>query len=275
MNSPTRHNTHAPVATRRERRRSRFVLVGGVLGLTGSVTVVLADVAGWALADEHNPVRETISRLSVGDRSWIQDVGLNAFAAGLVGIALGVLAGGEKTLRERAGAAGLGVLALDIVALSELSRFDDTSHQFGVIHDAAVLVLYLLFAATAWLLARPLARRARGMTRRSTGLGVLWLVGGPLYRFVTRPSTDGLWERFLAMVLVSWVVLASASLLGWRRRASGRRVRTERPTASSEPLVIRAMTRRHGARRGQMVLAASGPRPVSRRPSDRASSTIM
>ncbi|MEL6383500.1 MAG: hypothetical protein AAFQ89_13825 [Cyanobacteria bacterium J06626_18] len=46
------------------------------------------NLIGAVVVDEHNLIRETISALAIEKFAWIQDMGLDFFAAGLIACAI-------------------------------------------------------------------------------------------------------------------------------------------------------------------------------------------
>ena len=70
---------------------SRWLLICGAIGLFGCISVVVTDIIGTLVVDGYNPIKQTISALAITEKSWIQDMGLNLFAASFVACGIGLL----------------------------------------------------------------------------------------------------------------------------------------------------------------------------------------
>lgn len=66
-----------------------------LIGFFGCLSVIAGDIIGIALHEKHDPISDTISMLAIGKYGWIQDWGLDIFAAGYLAIATGLFFGKE------------------------------------------------------------------------------------------------------------------------------------------------------------------------------------
>ncbi|KAI9132270.1 hypothetical protein [Acaryochloris sp. CCMEE 5410] len=76
----------------RQRQSSKLSLICGFVGLVGCFAALLTDIIGTIVVQKHNPISETISSLAIGKAAWIQDSGLDLFAAGLIACAIALYA---------------------------------------------------------------------------------------------------------------------------------------------------------------------------------------
>lgn len=197
--------------------RSSLLLISGVIGVLGSFAVVAANIIGILLVEQHNPISETISKLAIGDYAWIQDLGLDLFAISLFAIAIGLFKWSVGGWRWQTGAFLLILLCFDILVIAEHNQYAGQDNSGANIHIHAVYVLGLLVALAALLLGFDLRRISRNWSRFSIGLSIVWTVLGPIF-FVVPTSWNGAYERFVALIMVTWVVALSGLLI---QRGSG------------------------------------------------------
>lgn len=185
--------------------------------MLGSFAVVAANIIGILLVEQHNPISETISKLAIGDYAWIQDLGLDLFAISLFAIAIGLFKWSVGGWRWQTGAFLLILLCFDILVIAEHNQYAGQDNSGANIHIHAVYVLGLLVALAALLLGFDLRRISRNWSRFSIGLSIVWTVLGPIF-FVVPTSWNGAYERFVALIMVTWVVALSGLLI---QRGSG------------------------------------------------------
>lgn len=185
--------------------------------MLGSFAVVAANIIGILLVEQHNPISETISKLAIGDYAWIQDIGLDLFAISLFAIAIGLFKWSVGGWRWQTGAFLLILLCFDIFVIAEHNQYAGQDNSGANIHIHAVYVLGLLVALASLLLGFDLRRISRNWSRFSIGLSIVWTVLGPIF-FIVPTSWNGAYERFVALIMVTWVVALSGLLI---QRGSG------------------------------------------------------
>ena len=205
-------------ATRNSNANTRLLLGYGLVGWSGWVSVLVADVVGILLVERHNPIRETISRLAVGRYAWIQDLGLDLFAVGVAACAIGLFSWRRGGTAWRTGLVGLLLLAADLVLIAEYNQYAGQGNRDGAIHTFAVYCLYGLFAISTLLLSSGLRRAGTDWRRFDLGIFIAWTVLAP-FLFLVPTAWDGAYERFLGLILLAWFAGISALLI--RRRGRG------------------------------------------------------
>lgn len=185
-------------------------VVLGIVTLLACCLVLLSDVVGSAMVGKHNPISETISKLAIGKYAWIQDYGLNAFAAGIVCVATGLWWWGNPRWRWRIGIGALLLTASDVLMISEYDQYAGFDGFGGRVHMACVYVLYATVATAAILLGLELAKVHSRYKTLSLVFAGLWITGCPLFLFAAPTSIDGAIERLLAVLLTLWI-----GMLGW------------------------------------------------------------
>lgn len=198
---------------------SRLRIGGAVIGLVGCVSVALADLLGILFVERHDPISETISTLAIGRYAWIQDLGIDLFAAGVIAVAVALYAWRAGGATWKIGCGLLLVLAVDLVLIAEHNQYAARPSREGAsIHIYLVIALYVLFALVAFLLARDLDRRS--WRRFNLIAGAAWTVLAPLL-FVVPTAWDGAYERALSLILLGWFAGVCWTLLR-RAPSSGR-----------------------------------------------------
>lgn len=197
--------------------RSRLLLGCGVVGVLGALAVVLGDLVGIALVEQHDPIRETISALAIGEHAWIQDLGIDLLAVGVVACAVGLYLWRAGGAAWRAGLLLLVLLGIDLVLIAEHNQYAGRPGTPGAaIHIYLVYALYGLVAFASLLLAPGLERAGRVWRRSGLAFFVSWSVLAPVF-FVVPTAWDGAYERLLGALLVAWI-----AALAWLLVRAGR-----------------------------------------------------
>ena len=102
-----------------------------MIGLFGCISVVLTDIIGTLVVDGYNPIKQTISTLAINEKAWIQDIGLNLFAASFAACGLGFwIMDLRSGPRGKVGSTLLFLLAIDILVISERDTYGDLSSRW-------------------------------------------------------------------------------------------------------------------------------------------------
>lgn len=198
--------------------KSKLFLICGLLGLFGCISAVATNLIGSAVVNSHNPISETISNLAITEYAWIQDSGLDLFALGLVACAVGLYAWQLGDIKWTIGNLMLGLLGVDVWLIAEHNKYAGREDVSGMaIHIYCVYVLGILFTLLTLLMAFGLRKVSRSWYRFSLGISIIWTILAPIFFFV--PNTwDGAYERFIALIMVTWVAGMSWLLIQRGRR---------------------------------------------------------
>ena len=82
-----------------DKSSNKLSLVCGIIGIFGCISVIIADIIGIIVVEKHNPISETISALAITKSAWIQDTGLNLYAAAMIACAIGLYTWNLEGLR--------------------------------------------------------------------------------------------------------------------------------------------------------------------------------
>ena len=198
---------------------TKLLLTCGLIGLFGCVSVVATDFIGIAAVDGYNPISQTISALAITEKAWIQDTGLNLFAASLAACAIGLLSMNLGSWKWKVGASGLLLLAIDVLLISEHDKYAGREGVGASIHIYCVYALGILFTLTPALLSIGLQKIGHGWQRFSLWTAICWAVLSPVFFFVPN-GWNGAYERFISLVMITWVSLISWLLV---QKGLGRR----------------------------------------------------
>ena len=186
--------------------------VTGGLALAGCAAVAIANIIGSIIVDGHNWITDTISYLAEGRYAWIQDAGLVVFAAGVIGLAVGLWRLNLGGFGWRAGAACLVLMGVDIAMIALRNEYGERTPNGIVVHSELVWALGGLFGLALLLLARGLGRVGPGWRRGTIAAALIWLVLAPPF-FLIPTGFDGLYERALALLVIGWIVPVAVLLL--------------------------------------------------------------
>jgi hypothetical protein len=193
-------------------KQQSLLRICGVIGLLGCFGAIAANIVGIILVEQHNPISETISKLAIGKYAWIQDLGLDLFAATILATAIGLYTLRLESIRWKIGTALLVLLSIDVVLIAEHNQYAGRAGVGASIHIQCVYALGLLFALATFLLAFGLRKVSRTWYRFSLGTSILWTVLGPIFFWV--PTLwDGAFERFVALIMVTWFAAISWLLI--------------------------------------------------------------
>jgi hypothetical membrane protein len=165
------------------------------------VSILIADF----IVPDHDWIADTISDLGAGEYEFIVDIGLYAYSASLVSIALLCahvhLGGWTWSL----GIVGFALLGLIVFLVGARNEYGDNDNEGVVIHIYLVYALGLLMAVLPVALTGGAARADAIYRKLLIGYAVLWTVSAPFFFFLP-DSIDGIYERYLGLISVATVV---------------------------------------------------------------------
>lgn len=182
-----------------------------------AISILIADF----VVPEHDWISDTISDLGAGRFEFIVDIGIYAFSASLISIAL--LAAHIHLGRWpwSVGVVGFAALGLIVFLIGARNEYGDSDSDGVVIHIYLVYALGFLFAALPLAMAHDTDRIGHGNARLLTGLSALWTLSAPIFFFLP-DSIDGTYERYLGLIAFA-ITISMASIFIRRARALQRR----------------------------------------------------
>jgi hypothetical protein len=152
----------------------------------------------------HDWIADTISDLGAGRYEFIVDIGIYAFSASLLAIALlsaHLHLGGPAW---SVGTVSLGLLALIVFLIGARNEYGDDDAEGVVIHVYLVYVLGLLMAAVPWLMSAGARKIAPIYGPMLIVISIVWTISAPVF-FYLPDTIDGAYERYLGVIAFTMV----------------------------------------------------------------------
>lgn len=183
----------------------------GIIGIFGCFSVLITDILGIALHEEHNPIRNTISMLAIGKYGWIQDSGLDLLAVGFVAIAFGLYTWKNTGTRWILSLIILILIALDLVLIAEHNQY--AGRPGYTIHRKLVYCLAVFFPVLLFMISSDLKAIKPVLKKISRWIAVLWLVMAPLMPLIP-DNLNGAYERLTGFLIILWLCILSYHVYG-------------------------------------------------------------
>ncbi|WP_424928015.1 DUF998 domain-containing protein [Amaricoccus tamworthensis] len=175
-----------------------------------AVSILIADI----VVPDHDWIDDTISDLGAGRYEFIVDIGLYAFSAALIGLAVSAA---HVHLGNRGWSVGIVALVLFgllVFLIGARNEYGDADSDGWVIHVYLVYALGVALAVICFAMARGAGRASPRYRTVLIASGVVWVVSAPVFFFLPT-DVDGLYERYLGAV--SFVPVLTLAHLFYRR----------------------------------------------------------
>jgi hypothetical membrane protein len=169
-----------------------YAIIGCVIF---GISILIADV----VVPDHDWISDTISDLGAGRYEFIVDIGIYAFSASLIAVALLAAHVHLGGWRWSFGLIGFAVLGLIVFLVGARNEYGDQDRDGVVIHVYLVYALGLLLAVLPWAMAEGADRVSSIQGPVLRGLSVLWTLSAPVFFFLP-DSIDGIYERYLGLI---------------------------------------------------------------------------
>lgn len=201
-----------------DRDYDRISYFAGLLGLFATLIAIIGNLAILFFLGDPGFFKTTISDMAAGPHDWILDYSLYVLCVAILAIA-GVLYRNEEYKWDwKIGCFLLGGVSVLIFFIGYYEQYGDGDPGGVVIHSTLVRALWIAFGAVALLMTRGLGQIRKNWGRLSAGFGIAWLISAPIFMIIPT-SWDGLYERFVGMLILAWIVLISIYLM----KSGGRR----------------------------------------------------
>lgn len=180
----------------------------GYFTILGCAVLVLSILIADFVVPDHDWIADTISDLGAGRFEFIVDIGIYAFSASVIAVALlsaHVHLGGTGW---SFGVVGLTVLGLIIFLVGARNEYGDNDSDGVVIHVYLVYALGVLFASVPLAMAKGAGRAGKGYAWLLVALALLWMISAPVFFFMP-DEIDGIYERYLGVIAVAIVITLS------------------------------------------------------------------
>lgn len=182
-----------------------LILALGYYAIAGCVIFIISILIADVVVPDHDWIADTISDLGAGRFEFIVDIGLYAFSASLICIAVLSahvhLGGWTWSL----GIVGFALLGLIVFLVGARNEYGDNDSEGVVIHIYLVYALGILMAVLPVALAGGAARAGDRYRKLLLAYAALWAVSAPFFFFLP-DAVDGIYERYLGLISVATVI---------------------------------------------------------------------
>lgn len=182
-----------------------YAIIGCVIF---SIAILIADF----VVPNHDWISDSISDLGAGKYEFIVDIGIYAFSASLISIALLSAHIHLGKWPWSLGIVGFAILGLIVFLVGARNEYGDSDSEGVVIHIYLVYALGFLFAASPLALAQDAECIGTANCRILIGLSVLWMVSAPVFFFLP-DSIDGIYERYLGVIAFAITIMVARLFL--------------------------------------------------------------
>lgn len=200
--------------------RPELIVLLGWYAIIGCVIfsgmILIADF----VVPDHDWIADTISDLGAGRYKFIVDIGIYAFSASLISIALLAAHVHLGNWRWSFGIVGFTVLGLIVFLVGARNEYGDNDNEGVVIHSYLVYALGLLMVVLPWSMSDGARRCGAIYGKVLVGLSVLWTISAPAF-FILPTDVDGLFERYLGVIAMTAVITLAMLFLKRGRNMQG------------------------------------------------------
>ena len=190
--------TEVPAPRHLEIQATLLIVLGwtAVLGcVVFGVSIVIADI----LVPNHGWIADTISDLGAGRYEFIVDIGIYAFSASLVSVALMAAHLHLGGWRWSFGVVGFAALALIVFLVGARNEYGDSDSEGVVIHVYLVYAIGLLMALIPWAMSKGARLVSDTYATVLIAISIVWTISAPVFFFLPN-WIDGLYERYLGLI---------------------------------------------------------------------------
>ena len=172
------------------------------------VTILIADFT----VQSNDMIADTISAMAAGPEMWLAEIGIYAFAFALMATALGAAAGHPGGWSWSIATVGFVVLGVTVFLIGFRDEYGDGDFDPAeTVHIELVYTLAATAAVTTFLASRGTKPIHEKYGTILLTLAIAWTIMAPVFVFLPT-AYDGLYERFLALILVAIVATMSMVL---------------------------------------------------------------
>jgi hypothetical membrane protein len=197
-------------------RDEAFVIALSSYAILGCAIFGLAILIADFVVPNHDWIADTISDLGAGKYEFIVDIGIYAFSASLVSVALAASHVHLGGWRWSVGAVGFALLALIVFLVGARNEYGDNDSEGIVIHIYLVYVLGLLLAVLPWAMGQGASRVGVNYRRVLFGFSALWTISAPVFFFLPN-NVDGIYERYLGLIAFGVVITMAMLFINYAR----------------------------------------------------------
>lgn len=185
-----------------------------LLAVFGCVALATSILIADFVVPDHDWITDTISDLGAGRYEFIVDIGLYAFSAALIGLAVLAAHVHLGAWDWSVGIIALIIFGLLIFLIGARNEYGDNDNEGWVIHIYLVYALGIAMTVACFALARGAARASPRYRMILIATGIVWVISAPVF-FLLPTDVDGIFERYLGAV--SFVFILALAHLFYQR----------------------------------------------------------
>ena len=185
-----------------------------LLAAFGCAALALSILIADFVVPQHDWIADTISDLGAGRYEFIVDIGLYAFSAALIGLAVSAAHVHLGSWDWSVGLVALILFGLLVFLIGARNEYGDNDSEGWVIHSYLVYGLGVAMTVACFALARGAARASPRYRTILVATGVVWVISAPVFFFLPT-DIDGIYERYLGAV--SFVMVLTLAHLFYQR----------------------------------------------------------
>lgn len=166
-----------------------------------AISILIADF----VVPDHDWVADTISDLGAGKYEFIVDIGLYAFSAALIALALLAAHVHLGDWRWSVGILSLAVFGLLVFLIGARNEYGDGDNAGWVIHTYLVYGLGVTMTVACFTVANGAGLPGGVHGKVLIGLGIVWVISAPVF-FILPDTIDGVYERYLGVISFAMVI---------------------------------------------------------------------
>ena len=195
-----------------------FVTALGWYAIFGCVVFAIAILIADFVVPDHDWIADTISDLGAGKFEFIVDIGIYAFSASLISVALLAAHVHLGDWRWSIGVVGFAFLGLIVFLVGARNEYGDSDRDGMVIHVYLVYLLGGLLTVLPWAMADGARQVGYGFSQILIVLSIVWTVSAPIFFFLP-DHIDGIYERYLGLVAFAVVVTMARMFMRYASRS--------------------------------------------------------
>ncbi len=185
-----------------------------LLAVFGCVTLAASILIADFVVPNHDWIADTISDLGAGRYEFIVDIGLYAFSAALIGLAVSSAHVHLGAWDWSVGIIALIIFGLLVFLIGARNEYGDNDSDGWVIHIYLVYALGIMMTVACFALARGAARASPRYRTILIATGIVWVISAPVFFFLPT-EIDGIYERYLGAV--SFALILTLAHLFYQR----------------------------------------------------------
>lgn len=190
--------------------KNRIIKLGGIASILGSISVLVADIAGIMIYEDHNPIKQTISQLAQGKYAYIQDIGLTLFGFGIILASISLYVWKSSSLKWVVGTIFLIIMGINTIVLAEFNQFAGTPGT--TIHIIIAVLIAIIFFVCTLLLGYKFKEINKNWHYISLSIGIAFFIACSVFSLIPE-KFEGIYERGIGVLLILWFIILGHNMI--------------------------------------------------------------